>query len=454
MALRFELTDGNGAKAAGYYGFSWTTLFFGPLPALFRGDAGFFMGLLTLEILACGLAYWYFGLAWLIGASALVVGFAWALVYNEMHVLQLMKKGFRLTGEPEVVTALQSVFDGKDIGGKEQLLKQRASLMMLIAFTALFGALRWVGPIPERQPPARVVTPEPSQTAVVEPRVQPPPRPDPAPEPSTTTTPTLALDPVDACNRAMAISYDQDLPAGVSAVQDVSSLSTDELDRAVTACGTSLQQNPGSRRLMSQMGRAYAARAVYLAKSGNMAAATADMNKAVEQWTKAADRGSSAAQNFLGAYFRGTFNNSSGRQLVEPNFQKALSYWLASANAGNPRGARNAGAMLLLGSDALKQDDVKFPGSSGGSNPVQPDIHRARQFLDFAARKDPSAATFYGKAFFYGDPPALGKDTSKGVSLLTQACAAGDSDAGAFFDKEMNRPASKPLLPASKPPGC
>jgi hypothetical protein len=453
MALRFELTDGNGTKATAYYGFSWTTLFFGPLPALFRGDAGFFVGLFGLEVLSAGLAYWYFGLAWLVGASALVVGFAWALVYNEMHVLQLMKKGFRLTGEPEVITALESVFDSKDIGGKEQLLRQRASLLMLIAFTALFGALRWVSPIPQPSASPRVeVNPVPSRPPAAEPQAERTVRVEPTPEPAPTTP---AIDPVDACNRAMAISYDQDLPPGVSAVQDVTNLSADEFDRAVSTCGTSVQQNSGSRRLMSQLGRAYAARAVFLAKSGNMAAATADMNKAVEQWMKAADRGSGSAQNFLGAYFRGTFNNSSGRQLVEPNFHKALSYWQASASAGNPRAARNAGAMLLLGSDALKQDDVKFPtGAGAGSSSVQPDIPRARQLLEFAAKKDPSAATFYGKALFYGDPATLGKDTSRGLSLLTQACAAGDSDAGAFFDREMNKAASKLLLPASKPSGC
>lgn len=292
----------------------------------------------------------------------------------------------------------------------------------------------------------------PSRPPAAEPQAERTVRVEPTPEPAPTTP---AIDPVDACNRAMAISYDQDLPPGVSAVQDVTNLSADEFDRAVSTCGTSVQQNSGSRRLMSQLGRAYAARAVFLAKSGNMAAATADMNKAVEQWMKAADRGSGSAQNFLGAYFRGTFNNSSGRQLVEPNFHKALSYWQASASAGNPRAARNAGAMLLLGSDALKQDDVKFPtGAGAGSSSVQPDIPRARQLLEFAAKKDPSAATFYGKALFYGDPATLGKDTSRGLSLLTQACAAGDSDAGAFFDREMNKAASKLLLPASKPSGC
>lgn len=64
-------------------GYSWTTLFFGPLPALFRGDLagaliGLLIGILTL------------GLGWLI----------WAGVYNDSHAKRLAEKGYRPVRSP------------------------------------------------------------------------------------------------------------------------------------------------------------------------------------------------------------------------------------------------------------------------------------------------------------------------------------------------------------------
>ena len=59
-------------------GFSFTTLFFGFFPALFRGDLfwALIMGVTAL------LTY---GLAWLV----------WPFLYNGLHIKRLLSKGFR-----------------------------------------------------------------------------------------------------------------------------------------------------------------------------------------------------------------------------------------------------------------------------------------------------------------------------------------------------------------------
>ena len=59
-------------------GFSWTTLFFGFFPALFRGD-------LLWAIVMFVTAFLTAGLAWLV----------WPFVYNGIHQKRLCEKGFR-----------------------------------------------------------------------------------------------------------------------------------------------------------------------------------------------------------------------------------------------------------------------------------------------------------------------------------------------------------------------
>ncbi|WPK19589.1 hypothetical protein [Salmonella phage SD-1_S14] len=45
MAKTISLKNENvGQRKDGFFGFSWTTLFFGPFPALFRGDFITFIG--------------------------------------------------------------------------------------------------------------------------------------------------------------------------------------------------------------------------------------------------------------------------------------------------------------------------------------------------------------------------------------------------------------------------
>lgn len=66
----------------GFYGFSWTTLFFGLFPAIFRGD------IKTAFIL--------FFLSWVP-----FIFFIWAFIYNKNYTLKLIGRGYKFCDTPE-----------------------------------------------------------------------------------------------------------------------------------------------------------------------------------------------------------------------------------------------------------------------------------------------------------------------------------------------------------------
>jgi hypothetical protein len=69
-------------------GFSWTTLFFGPLPALFRGDIKWVAIMTVADVCTSGTA-------------CLVFPF----IYNKLYFTDLLKKGFRPVGAAGVGVA-------------------------------------------------------------------------------------------------------------------------------------------------------------------------------------------------------------------------------------------------------------------------------------------------------------------------------------------------------------
>jgi hypothetical protein len=77
---------GTGIRRKAFYGFSWTTLFFGGFPALFRGD------LLTgvLLFIASALTCW-------------LAAIIWAFVYNRIHTLKLLEQGYVFEGSEEEI---------------------------------------------------------------------------------------------------------------------------------------------------------------------------------------------------------------------------------------------------------------------------------------------------------------------------------------------------------------
>ena len=68
----------------GLYGFSWTSLFFGGIPAILRGDVVIGTAIMVAAILTGGIA-----------------GLIWAFIYNKRYTLALLEQGYELTGTPE-----------------------------------------------------------------------------------------------------------------------------------------------------------------------------------------------------------------------------------------------------------------------------------------------------------------------------------------------------------------
>jgi len=80
----------SGIIKTGYYGFSWTTFFFGFFPALFRSDfKTFICGFIVLVILA----FLTMGIGSCIGM------FIWAFMYNKYYTTGLLKKGYKFVGD-------------------------------------------------------------------------------------------------------------------------------------------------------------------------------------------------------------------------------------------------------------------------------------------------------------------------------------------------------------------
>lgn len=68
-------------------GFSWTTLFFGPLVPLFRGDILGLIVALTLEIIVGVMTA---------GLGAIAIWLVMPIFYNSWHISRLQKKGWKI----------------------------------------------------------------------------------------------------------------------------------------------------------------------------------------------------------------------------------------------------------------------------------------------------------------------------------------------------------------------
>jgi len=88
VALRHATT---GVVKTGFYGFSWTTLFFGFFPALFRGDFITFIGGFVVLLIV---GIFTLGIGWFLGA------FAWAFLYNKHYTSKLLERGYTLADGP------------------------------------------------------------------------------------------------------------------------------------------------------------------------------------------------------------------------------------------------------------------------------------------------------------------------------------------------------------------
>lgn len=78
----------NGVRRKGFYGFSWTYLFFGWFVPLIRGELGVAVLHFFLAIFSCGIAQLIF-----------------CFLYNKQFTQRLLEKGYRFADRPEVNSA-------------------------------------------------------------------------------------------------------------------------------------------------------------------------------------------------------------------------------------------------------------------------------------------------------------------------------------------------------------
>ena len=125
-----------GVVKKGFYGFSWTSFFFGGFPALFRGDIVtgliiLFLGLLlffllsllstsnfmrvcfldpifqtaiSLDISGVGLGCLVFGVSFLLMLPGYICMGIWAFIYNKRYTLHLLEQGYQFCDTPAIVT--------------------------------------------------------------------------------------------------------------------------------------------------------------------------------------------------------------------------------------------------------------------------------------------------------------------------------------------------------------
>ena len=93
MATKINMINPTtGLTKTGFYGFSWTTFFFGAFPALFRSD---FLTFIGFFIVLCIIAFATFGF------GAFVAMIIWAFMYNKYYTRKLIESGFKFNGTTE-----------------------------------------------------------------------------------------------------------------------------------------------------------------------------------------------------------------------------------------------------------------------------------------------------------------------------------------------------------------
>jgi hypothetical protein len=93
MATKINmLNPDTGLIKTGFYGFSWTTFFFGAFPALFRSDFITFVGVfVVLTIIAIATE----------GFGIFLAMIVWAFMYNKYYTRRLIERGFKFNGTVE-----------------------------------------------------------------------------------------------------------------------------------------------------------------------------------------------------------------------------------------------------------------------------------------------------------------------------------------------------------------
>lgn len=77
----------SGLVKKGFYGFSWTFLFWGFWPAAFRSD---------LRVFIAGFFVWGFASFFTLGFGAILLNIIWGFIYNKYYTNGLLSSGYTL----------------------------------------------------------------------------------------------------------------------------------------------------------------------------------------------------------------------------------------------------------------------------------------------------------------------------------------------------------------------
>jgi hypothetical protein len=102
MAVRFMMrNEKSGIQKDGFYGFSWTTLFFGPLVNLFRGDFLTFIGSFAVFFICFWALPVYVGSFPVLVTALLIFHVIWSFSYNSYYTKKLLEKEYQFAGTAE-----------------------------------------------------------------------------------------------------------------------------------------------------------------------------------------------------------------------------------------------------------------------------------------------------------------------------------------------------------------
>lgn len=84
--------ESNGLTKKGLYGYSWTTLFFGPFVPLFRADFITFLGYVTIVVIISLMTA---------GVGGFFCFIIWSFFYNNFYTKKLIERGYKFNGSLE-----------------------------------------------------------------------------------------------------------------------------------------------------------------------------------------------------------------------------------------------------------------------------------------------------------------------------------------------------------------
>lgn len=99
-AVRLKHKD-TGIPKTGFFGFSWTSLFFGFFPALFRGDYMTFIGGFAIQLILGAFTF---------GLGAIIASIVWAFIYNKYFTTKLLERGYVLDDDAGLVQAAKAAY--------------------------------------------------------------------------------------------------------------------------------------------------------------------------------------------------------------------------------------------------------------------------------------------------------------------------------------------------------